>query len=116
MLANNISVLLINFIITVVFIFISKYQERTHIIALIYAAVSSVVELTQSVSFPVLLIAFIANFLISFALFKILKRLEGGLLYILIAIVGCLVLWYASYLPIGYTAFHSYKELGIIGK
>ncbi len=113
---NNIGVLLINFFIAIVFIFISKYQEKTHIIALIYATILGIVGISQSVSIPLLLIAFIGNFIVSLVLFKILKHFESGFIYVLIAIIGCLILWYIAYLPIGYSAFQHWKELGIIGK
>lgn len=116
MLANNITVLLIIFFIAIFFVFIAKYQGKSYITALIYAVITGIVGLTQSVSIPLLSLAFVGNFIVSFVLFKILRYFESGFIHILIAIGGCLLLWYLAYLPIGYSVFQHWKELGIVGK
>lgn len=100
MLVNNNAVSWTIFFIAIVFIFIAKYQEKTHVISLIYAAILGLFGLIQSVSVPLLLIAFVGNFIISSVLFKILKHFEKSVvIYILITILGCLVLWYVADLP-----------------
>lgn len=113
---NAITVLLVNFFIAIVFIFITRYQNKVHVVALMYAAILGFVGLTQSLSAPLLLLAFAGNFIIAFLLFKILRYFESGFIYILIAIIGCLGLWYLAYLPIGYFTFQHWKGLGVLGK
>lgn len=116
MLANNITVLFLNLLIVVGFSFFSKYKEKTYIVALVYTGVLFAVQLTQGVLIPALLLALLGNVVISYMFFRILKYLDSGFLYMFVAIIGCIVLWYIAYLPIGYSAFHSLKELGVVGK
>ncbi len=107
------SILVTNFIIIVAFILISRSGMKDYMLALIYAVVLGLVGLPKSLPPSILLVFSVGNFIASLVLFKFLRYFENSSIKTLLAIIGCLILWYITYLPLGYALFLASKKIGI---
>ena len=79
-------------------------------LALMYAIL---LGLVGSKHFLIFFIFLVVNFVASFIVFKLLRYFEGGLMYILIAVLGFLALLCIAYVPLALSVLIISKKLGI---
>src|SRR5882724_5184710 len=101
MFGNMLFIQLLNIVLIVVFIQVAKRWQKTHLVALIYAAAIAVVTLMPNMLL-FNLIGFIANFLFAYGVFILRRKTEGTWWTVLIAIIGGILMWYVAYLPVAY--------------
>ena len=103
MFGETIFINIINFFLVVFFMWLSRTWKKTYLVALAYSgAIAILILLIIPSAFPFAVLGFVANFVLSYLVLKVMQKLEETWLHTLVAIIGGLIMMYVAFLPVAY--------------